>query len=909
MTQYGAAVTDPALLSQLESGSGSNLSVKYGPPVSDPALLNQLNGDENVPSNNQNNQNNQPKGFLGKWWNAIKTMNHDPYELGAKILKGTPGFLASASSELIGNQVQQFTEPTRQFKNLVTGVGEARNALVNIPSDILKYYAHLGLIDPKYADMIRAKENLTQMIDPNEPEHAGDVLTRAIPGLAMGGTPIIRGLEKVAKTGLGAVTEPFTGAGRLAPLKEQLSTVTEEQKAASQAEAEAKSKAKVTTGYNNWETLENKKNEAKAQLDKLTNDSQQNYVDPNELQQARNNFTQADTAYEQAKAASEGNINVSNPFKIQNKIDAAKSNLDNLKKILSENPPKTLDEFNHAKVKLENAKNEYAQAKSLSKQKIATSEPDTIQYNINNNEAKINQVNQDLGAIPENQPVDLNKSQENLSNANESHEQAKQNTVNAENAITQHLNPSADYKMRVSRELNHRIKSIYNFFSESYKNMMNKLKANKFELGNASRLDRIDEESAKARAEFGDDPEGEFARIIKLAPSAKDTQASDYMNHQKDFRDAIHNLYKEAAREGREGSSVRAAELFRVAKGLKPFEDLVNETLREGLGEHLYTYDTLQRGYREQVRPLRENATANKITEGKPMSADIASELSGDHIGQPLLRELAKQNPEILRNIMGQQDIKDVLNPNELLREYTNEMPELNRLVSMQNRALNSQNNAKNTLDNANLVHENNIQLNKENEQNQEYINKRTFERNKLTEKTNLMKEFKENIEKKQKNMNAAQIEHDNLARVNEQHEKVINDIKNLEEKLPVLENHLSEILKKSSEKEKTEAEFKNLSSKQKKFEKTNVAFENQKNDLEKIINEADQHSRELQELQKTKNISQEKLAKIKKDIKTINKKVIKARVILGVVSSSFLPYAAIRSFRYLTSGYNQGEQ
>lgn len=43
MTKYGAAVTDPNLLSQLNSGSNS---VKYGSPITDPNLLAQLNSGE-----------------------------------------------------------------------------------------------------------------------------------------------------------------------------------------------------------------------------------------------------------------------------------------------------------------------------------------------------------------------------------------------------------------------------------------------------------------------------------------------------------------------------------------------------------------------------------------------------------------------------------------------------------------------------------------------------------------------------------------------------------------------------------------------------------------------------------------------------------------------------------------------
>ncbi len=435
---------------------------------------------------------------------------------------------------------------------------------------------------------------------------------------------------------------------------------------------------------------------------------------------------------------------------------------------------------------------------------------------------------------------------------------------------------------------------------------MNKLKDNNFELGNANRLDRINDESARAREQFGEDPTGEFERIIKLAPDASHTKAADYMSHQKDFRDAIHNLYQDAQHAGREGSSVRAAELFRVARGLKPFEDLVNETLREGLGEHLDTYDTLQRGYREQVRPLRENDVANKVTSGKPMSANIAEELNGNQRGQPLLRELAKQNPEILRNIVGQHDLKDVVNPDEVLREYTNEMPELQKLTKAREQAINNKNESKNSLDNANEAHQNNISLNKENEKNQTEVNKKIAVKNQLTEKNDLLSQFKDKIQQRQKNMTDAQIEHDNLTEANQQHEKVKNDIDKLDKIMPILEKHLSDILKTSEEKGKFENEVKNLESKQKTYAKAKAKFEEQKDNLEKTIKDAEQHIPVLQEAEKNVNLSKQERMAVKKDIQRVKKSVLKSRLIFSALSGLYFSYKGMGVLRAIFSGNNK---
>lgn len=889
-------------------------------PVTDPNELKSINSDNSgwQPVTDQNEidkVNGYPdsnlKGVFNKLGRAAGIVGQDVENAPGKLGQWLIEKLNIAPSELGGAVNQEINDPKRYGRNIVTGIGQARNAAVNIPYQLPRYLAHIGLISPETANKFpHATENQTNMFSPGEQKQPGDAFLQGYPGAIS----YVPGAAKVAGAVGGelaeagkSIGEPFTGSKRLAPLNEQMANAGEETKAAEESENLSKSNARVATGSSTWETLENKKNVAQNQLEKLTNDSQQHYVDPSELDQARNNYTQANNEFKKAKAESEGKINLSNPFKIQDRINVAKSNLDDLKKSLIDNPPKTLDEFNQAKINLENAKKEHEDAKIASVQKFNTSNPDKIQNNINNNEEKINQVNKDLEAIPENKPVDLDKSQENVSNAEATHNEAKKISANADNAIQQHLNPSADYKMRVSRELNHRIQSINDYHSSEYKKMMKDLKDNNFELGNASRLDQINKAADKARVEFGDDPEGEFARLIKLAPTSSDTKASDFMMHQKDFRDAIYNTYQSAIHEGREGSKVRATELFRVARALKPFEDIVNQTLREGLGEHLPRYDQLQQGYREQVYPLRENATANKITSGKPMSSNIAEELNGDQEGQALLRELAKQNPEVLRNIAGQHDLKDIINPDEVLREYTNEMPELTKLVDMRQRALNNQNEAKSNLDNANMAHENNQKLNKENEKNQSEFDKKNAIKNQLTEKNDLMKQFKENIENRQKNMSEAQIQHDNLAEVAKQHQKVKDDIDNLEKTLPILDKHLAEILKTGEQKQKYQTDVKNLESKQQQFEKAKAKFEGQKDSLEQTIKNADQHSAELKEAQKATNLSKEKQDKIQKDIDKVNASVKKARRIFGALSVFYLSYKGLGVIKALFSG-NKGE-
>jgi hypothetical protein len=62
----------------------------------------------------------------------------------------------------------------------------------------------------------------------------------------------------------------------------------------------------------------------------------------------------------------------------------------------------------------------------------------------------------------------------------------------------------------------------------------------------------------------------------------------------------------------------------------------------------------------------------------------MAEALRTNEPGMPLMRELVRQDPELLRNVVGQRykiNPADVHHPDALMREYIDEMPQFKRLL------------------------------------------------------------------------------------------------------------------------------------------------------------------------------------------------------------------------------------
>lgn len=618
--------------------------------------------DQDLPSyypdqNFSGNKISRASGILG---NDISNI---PNAIGKAIVGG----LNAAPSEIEGYETQLFTNPMRLLKNIKIGGKEAFSNFAEIPAAMAKYTAHLGLIKPETAEKYQydtypnKKEEISSLGEPQP----GDELSRGIPQFV----PFIPQIGKISSIGsrvAGIATSPIknaiTGSNKYAALADKLSIGSKQVKL----------------------------NEAERLAEQAQNEHDIALLDEQKNQEELKNVQQQ----------SSEEVGKSNPSLMKYEIN----NLQNKQNLLNQN--------------ISGLTHQMESIKPSTELKNSLPVPE-MQYleNIKDLKPFDNEHEKEY----ESSVSERKKAEEHLSYANDSHKFSLGLINEADQNIKNHLNPMGDYSVTTSRQINHEIQSIKNYWSNEYSGMMNDLKENNFELYNPNRVKRIDSAVKNAKEYFGNDKNGEFSHAIELAPRSKDINAADFMNRQKDFRDAMYDISQRSRDSVATPSASDRSELRRVYQELLPFRSLVDETLREGLGKHLPRYENIMEGYRTQVYPLRENKVAQKIMNGTKLSNDIASELSGYEEGQPLLREIANRNPEIQRNILGQQFSKNpdkVINPDEKLREYTNNMPHLNHLIEMRRSAQELKDRAYNNLSVAKNNH-----LNAINRENQSKLN------------------------------------------------------------------------------------------------------------------------------------------------------------------------------------------
>lgn len=267
-----------------------------------------------------------------------------------------------------------------------------------------------------------------------------------------------------------------------------------------------------------------------------------------------------------------------------------------------------------------------------------------------------------------------------------------------ESQIGKHINAEGEHGVRAAHAIKGRVGDIEKYWSDSYKQFEDKIKDAKFQMPETA-LSSLgyDMDAVMARLKQGADPkkviqimEKESAnaenpfykQLLSKAPTSKDTNAGDFLAKYRDFRDTMGGL-KQDLKSERYGSIEKEKINEAIQKG-KDMEGQIKDVLNQGLGEHKPEYDWLMKGYSEQVFPLRKNPLVRAAKQGK-MPDNILKALRTDEPGMGVMRGIVKQDPELLRNVIGQRYMAkagEIHAPNELAREYLDEMPEFKNLLS-----------------------------------------------------------------------------------------------------------------------------------------------------------------------------------------------------------------------------------
>lgn len=380
-------------------------------------------------------------------------------------------------------------------------------------------------------------------------------------------------------------------------------------------------------------------------------------------------------------------------------------------------------ELDKATEVLQQSEAEQKVAQAQSQQELGKSNPDLMTYNITKKQQDIenlsNQANKLKGQLSQVKPYEtaLPQAEANLAQANEAHQNAQNMIQDIDTNIGRHLNEGAAHDVRAAAGIDARINSIENYWNDSYKKFHNDIKDAKFQMPQeamnkldyskmsdtdigkivttygadafeALRKNKLDEYLKKQGGkEKSAEPNPYFDKLMEVAPTVKDINAADFLAKYKDFRDRTFKLSRKL-RDPR----VEEVEHQKIQAALdkaRPMQAQMKEVLDAGLGEYKPEFERLNKGYSEQVYPLRENPIVEKAEQGD-LSSNLVHDLRTNEPGMPLMREIVKQDPEILRNVIGQRYFSksgEIDKPNEMTLEYLQHMPELQKMLEHRQQA------------------------------------------------------------------------------------------------------------------------------------------------------------------------------------------------------------------------------
>lgn len=384
----------------------------------------------------------------------------------------------------------------------------------------------------------------------------------------------------------------------------------------------------------------------------------------------------------------------------------------------------TAEEKAAAEVRSVEKAEEEAKSASRTNPLVGSKEVDTIQLQINKDAAKledINKKNADLNKeLSELKPVEEFKpsetshieqheaaqekayqSEESVAKAKQYHEEAKRNAERSEETLGTHLNKEATHDVQMMAPLDKFVSEIEAKSSADYNKFHEELKEDKFQIPEEkmTELEKVNTEKMKDNKYY--------QALIKLAPTAADTDAAIYFAKFRSFRDAFYKLKKSSKTHGID--AVDRLAMDDAIEALKPISAVVKDTLEKGLGtEYGERLEKINTHFKEKVVPLRSNKIIKSIRGGKGLPKNISDALRVPTPGNELIKAHIKQNPELLKNIIGQRYAatpKKVHKPNAVMQEYINSHPETKALIEQRNKSFEAVKESKKNIETSEKIH------------------------------------------------------------------------------------------------------------------------------------------------------------------------------------------------------------
>lgn len=334
----------------------------------------------------------------------------------------------------------------------------------------------------------------------------------------------------------------------------------------------------------------------------------------------------------------------------------------------------------------------------------------TNEKSLFNNQQKLQDLYAELADKPHVIPANPEESANNLAKSQLLHEEANTAARNADDSIAFHLNEGAQHDVRVATGVFDKAEAERKKLSNGYKALEADFAKREVPLDNAEDIQNKTDEIYRL-IESGHSRSPEMNKVLKeldVLKSEKPKNAKEYLHTIQSVKDYARKAREKAYSYGMNKEERLAHE--NTFNELDAKAEEMSNILENSVGEEdANRLKELNAGWRERVIPLQRNPIYQRIRHKEQMPADIIGALRGSRDkGNQLIKEHIQNDPELLKHAVGQRYAskpEKLLKVGETAREYIAKMPELKQLIEQRTNAQNAIPLAKQKMEEADLIH------------------------------------------------------------------------------------------------------------------------------------------------------------------------------------------------------------
>ncbi len=359
------------------------------------------------------------------------------------------------------------------------------------------------------------------------------------------------------------------------------------------------------------------------------------------------------------------------------------------------------------------AEDEYKKSIGQARAEGVPVNPDVAQNKSMMEQKNLQDTYEKLGEKPPVLPKNIEQSEADLDKANLNHQAAIQFEDEAKNQIANHLNKGAAHDVRAARMIKEKERTNRKQISSGYDELENEFSQKQIKVDNAPIIQSKNEE-LKSIIRSGDLRGKDATNLLNELDRLKKEKSVNAQDYLRAYRSA--SQYAREARSKAYTPGMNAEEREEWKRKYNELDDKVHDmgkTLEESVGDQDFgKLKELNSRWRNEVVPLYKNRTFQNIRNNGQMPSNIMNTLRGDNEGNLIIKGIIKQDPEILKNVVGQryaakpEGLHDI---GEVEQEYVNEMPELKDLINQHKEARDLIPEAKKNLEESSKFHQENI--------------------------------------------------------------------------------------------------------------------------------------------------------------------------------------------------------